>query len=82
MEALDAHFIQFAPKIVIFSTWTVTAVIDTLSTPYQKNKEIERVTLLDPKSLKNHHIYCRLYLENNQTKDRQFNVVLLQKTLQ
>ena len=82
MEALDAHFIQFAPKFVIVSTWFITTIIDTLSTPYQKNKEIERVTLLDPKSLKNHHIYCRLYLENNQTKDHQFNVVLLQKTLQ
>ena len=49
MEALDAHSIQFAPKIVIISTWIVTAVIDTLSTPYQKKKEIRRVTLLDPK---------------------------------
>ena len=82
MEALDAHFIQFTPKFVIVSTWIITAVIDTWPKPYQKKKEIARVTLLDPKSLKNHHIYCRLYLENNQTKDRQFNVVLLQKTLQ
>ena len=82
MEALDAHFIQFIPKFVIVSTWIITAVIDNWPTPCQKKKEIARVTLLDPKSLKNHHIYCRLYLENNQTKDHQFNVVLLQKTLQ
>ena len=50
MEARDAYFIQFSPKIVIVSSWIVTAVIDTLSTPYQKKKEIRRVTLLDPKS--------------------------------
>ena len=50
MEALDAHFIQFIPKFVIVSTWIITAVIDTWPKPYQKKKEIRRVTLLDPKS--------------------------------
>ena len=50
MEALYAHFIQFLSKFVIVSTWFITAVIDTLSTPYQKKQEIRRVTLLDPKS--------------------------------